>query len=292
MKIIILPNTIGNTPIVELPIKISSHIRIYAKLESKNMSGSIKDRPAYYMFTNAENRKLINKEKVLLESSSGNTAIGLAAISAIKKYKFIAVVGQNILEDKVNLLKYYGADIIKVPNGENLRIARQMVKEQPNKYQMLDQYRNKLNYISHYYSTAEEIISDLPNVTHVVVGMGTGGTIMGLSLRLKRFNPKIQIIGIEPAVDIHVQGLRNYTKFVPEIYSPKRLDQHLVLHDERASMNLVRELGKKYGISAGISSGAALWGALEVAKKIKKGKILAIFPDGIEKYLGMEELNS
>lgn len=286
MKKIFLPNSIGNTPIFKLPINFNSDIKIYAKPENRNLTGSIKDRAAYFMFEFAARTGAINKSKILIEPSSGNTAIALAAQSAANGYKFLAIFNQNVSLERIKLIKYYGAQV-KIINGDNnIEIARKMIEENSDKYQMLDQYKNKMNYMAHYYTTAEEIIKDLPEITHLVAGIGTGGTLMGLSTRLKQYNKNIQIIGVEPAYNIKVHGLRNLTEFVPEIYTENKIDNHLIISDSDIAFNLSKEIGKKFGISAGPSSGASLWAALETVKHIKTGNVLVIFPDGIEKYLG------
>jgi len=290
MKYKKLLQTIGNTPMVELSrYSPSSKIKILAKLEGSNPGGSIKDRIAFYMIKNAENKGLIKPDKIIIEPTSGNTGIGLAMISAIKKYKFIAVMPESVSVERQKILKKYGAEII-LTNGSKgtnyaIEFAHHLIKNEK-KYLMIDQFNNPANILAHYQTTGVEIVNQVPKITYFVAGMGTGGTLMGVGKRLKEFNKNIKIIGIEPMAGSKIQGLRNMKAYTPSIYDEKKLDGKLDIKDESA-FELMNDLFKNEGLSVGISSGAALWGAIEIAKKIKSGTIVTIFPDRGDRYLSL-----
>ncbi len=290
MKYKNLLQTIGNTPIIELSrYSPSLKIKILAKLEGSNPGGSIKDRIAFYMIKDAENKGLIKSDTVIIEPTSGNTGIGLAMISAIKKYKFTAVMPESVSVERQKILKKYGAEIILTDGSKGtnyaIEFAHQLIKNEK-KYLMIDQFNNPANVLAHYQTTGVEIINQVPNITHLVAGMGTGGTLMGVGKRLKEFNKNIKIIGVEPMQGSKIQGLRNMKEYVPSIYEETKLDSKLDIKDEIA-FELMNDLFKKEGLSVGISSGAALWGAIEVAKKIKSGTIVTIFPDRGDRYLSL-----
>jgi len=282
--------TIGNTPIVELRrYSKNSSVKIYAKLEGGNPGGSIKDRVAMFMIDDALKKGLLSHDKTIIEPTSGNTGIGLAMISSILGYKFTAVMPESVSIERRKLLKAFGAKIILTDGsrGTNyaIEVTKQIVANDTNIYTFLDQYSNEANINSHYETTGKEIIKDIPEITHFVAGMGTGGTLMGVGKRLKEFNPNIQIIGIEPKPVSTIQGLRNMTAYAPPIFDRNKLDQTIAIEDDNAAFELARDLYKKEGLSVGISSGAALWGALQIAKSVKRGNIVTIFPDRGDKYL-------
>jgi len=283
--------TIGNTPTVKLPKYSSDKIQLFAKLEGTNPGGSVKDRIAYFMIKDAEKRGILDKNKTIIEATSGNTGIGLAMISAVKGYEFTAVMPESVSEERKKLLKAYGAKVILTDGkkGTNyaIEVARNIVDENKDKYVMLDQFNNSMNVQAHYETTGQEIIAQVPKVTHFVAGVGTGGTIMGVGKRLKEFNPKIQIIGIEPRPKSKIQGLRNMSAYTPSIYDESKLDDKLMIEDG-VVFKLAQQLFRKEGISVGISSGAALWGAIEIGKKIEKGVIVTVFPDRGDKYISTD----
>jgi len=290
MKYKKLLQTIGNTPMVELSrYSPSPKIKILAKLEGSNPGGSIKDRIAFYMIKNAENKGLIKPDKIIIEPTSGNTGIGLAMISAIKKYKFIAVMPESVSVERQKILKKYGAEIIFTDGSKGtnyaIEFAHHLIKNEK-KYLMIDQFNNPANILAHYQTTGVEIVNQVPKITYFVAGMGTGGTLMGVGKRLKEFNKNIKIIGIEPMPGSKIQGLRNMKAYTPSIYDEKKLDGKLDIKDESA-FELMNDLFKNEGLSVGISSGAALWGAIEIAKKIKSGTIVTIFPDRGDRYLSL-----
>ncbi|MBN2267538.1 MAG: cysteine synthase [Candidatus Babeliaceae bacterium] len=285
-----LLDTIGNTPTIALPhYSPSPNVTILAKLEGGNPGGSIKDRVALFLIRDALARNLLHPGKEIVEATSGNTGIGLAMISAIMGYKFTAVMPENVSIERRKILQAYGAKIILTDGsgGTNyaIEVAQKLVGENPEKYLMLDQFKNKANVLAHYETTGTEIIRNVPGITHFVAGMGTGGTLMGVSKRLKEHNKSINIIGVEPKAGSAIQGLRNMAAYTPPIFSFSELDRTLSLSEDEPAFELARDLFKKEGISVGISSGAALWGAIELSKEIDRGVIVTIFPDRGERYL-------
>lgn len=282
--------TIGNSPIVELKRYSSNpNVKILAKLEGTNPGGSIKDRIALYMMLDAQKRGLFNTEKTIIEATSGNTGIGIAMIATILGHKFLAVMPESASIERRKLLKAYGAEILLTDGkgGTNyaIEVARTMVKENPDNYCMLDQFENAANISAHYETTGPEIFRDVPDITHFVAGMGTGGTLMGVGKRLKEYNKKCVIVGVEPKVGSTIQGLRNMKAYNPPIFDKSTLDRVLNLEVDEKAFTLARDLFKTEGISVGMSSGAALWGAIELAKELDHGVIVTVFPDRGDKYI-------
>lgn len=283
-------DTIGNTPIVELKrYSPGKKIKIMAKLEGNNPGGSVKDRIALYMISEAKRKGLLNGEKKIIEATSGNTGIGLAMISTILGLSFTAVMPESVSIERRKLLKAFGAEIILTDGAKGtdyaIQFADSLVTEKRNDYIMLDQFNNPANILAHYETTGKEIVEKIPDITHFVAGMGTGGTLMGVGRRLKKFKKDIQIIGVEPKPASKIQGLRNMQSFTPSIFDISKLDHKLEIKDDEIAFTLARDLFKKEGLSVGISSGAALWGAIEISKKIDEGIIVTIFPDRGDKYL-------
>lgn len=285
-----LLDTIGNTPVVELKrYSPNKKIKIFAKLEGNNPGGSVKDRVALYMINKARKMGLLTNGKKIIEATSGNTGIGLAMISAIYGYKFVAVMPECVSIERRKLLQAYGAEIMLTDGVRGtdyaIQITLDLIKNHGDKYLMLDQFSNQANVLAHYETTGMEIINSVPRITHFVAGMGTGGTLMGTGKRLKKYKKNIRVIGIEPKKDSKIQGLRNMGNYVPAIFDEKKLDSKLRMVDDEPAFTLARDLFRKEGLSVGISSGAALWGAIEVARKIKEGIIVTVFPDRGDKYL-------
>lgn len=284
--------TIGNTPTVELKtFSPKPGVKIFAKLEGGNPGGSIKDRVALKMIQDALEKGLLSKDKILIEATSGNTGIALAMIAAILGYRFVAVMPDNVSVERTKLLKSFGAEIIltdgsKGTNGA-IQVAIDMVEKSGGLYIMLDQFNNPANVLAHYETTGVEIIKDVPEITAFAAGMGTGGTLTGVGRRLKEYNPAIKIIGVEPPPNTRLQGLRNMEAYSPPVFDPSVLDLKLRAPEEEC-FTLARMLYTREGISAGISSGAALWGALEYGKTIDEGCIVIIFPDRGDKYLSTD----
>lgn len=290
-----LLNTIGNTPLVELKYFSTKGVKIFAKLEGVNPGGSIKDRVALYLINSAESNGLLHTDKEIVEATSGNTGIGLAMVSAIYGYGFTAVIPASVSIERIKLLKAYGAKVLltdgKGGTNHAMQIAREMVKNAPRKYYMPDQFENEANVMAHYDTTGVEILRDMPRITHFVAGMGTGGTLMGIGRRLKMYRGLIQVIGVEPLPGSKIQGLRNMKEYTPPIFHEALLDEKIEILDDEVAFQLAREVFVKEGLSVGISSGAALWGALEIAKRLKMGNIVTVFPDRGDRYISTELFN-
>jgi S-sulfo-L-cysteine synthase (O-acetyl-L-serine-dependent) len=279
---------IGNTPIIKLN-KINKNVNIYAKFEGNNPGGSIKDRIALKMIESAEKEGKLKKNQILLEATSGNTGIGLAMIAAIKGYKIILTMSKAVSEERKKILRAYGAKIIETNPDEGtdgaIRKAKELFNKNKKKYFLVDQYNNINNPLAHYHGTANEIIEQIPNITHFISTLGTSGTLIGVSKRLKEYNSKIKIIAVEPVKGHKIQGLKNMDEaIVPGIYNVNAYDKKIMINDENA-FSTARLIAKNEGLLVGMSSGAAMYVALNEAKKINKGNIVVIFPDRGEKYL-------
>jgi len=283
--------SIGNTPLVELKsLPKSSKVRILAKLEGCNPGGSVKDRPAYYMLKKAEESGELTKGKVILEPTSGNTGISLAMIGAAKGYQVTLVVPGCVSVERSRILEAFGANVIITPASEAtdgaIRKAHQILEEEPDKYFMPNQYANRSNPLAHYETTGPEIFAQTKGEIDVfVAGMGTTGTLMGTGRYLKERKPGIKIVGVEPTLGHAIQGLKNMQEaIVPEIYNPSMLDEKIVIEDDEA-YEMARLLATKEGIFAGMSSGAAVAGALKIAQQMDSGTIVTIIADRGERYL-------
>jgi len=265
-------------------------VRILAKIESRNPGGSVKDRVALAMIEGAEERGELKPGMTVLEATSGNTGIGLAIVCAVKGYKLSLVMSEGVSVERRRILRALGADIILTPaeRGTDGAIERaySMAREEPSRFYVPDQFNNPDNWKAHYLGTAEEIWRDTQGrVTHVVAAIGTTGTLMGISRRLKELNPRVEIIGAEPLPGHKIQGLKNLREsYVPGIFEKERIDLKLTIEDEEA-FEMARRLAKEEGILVGMSSGAAMAAALKVARTLEEGTIVVIFPDGGERYL-------
>lgn len=282
---------IGNTPLVEIRrLNPNPNVRILAKLESFNPGGSIKDRPALTMIEGAERRGELTADKIILEATSGNTGIGLALIAAVKGYRICLIMSEAVSEERKRILKAMGAELMFTPAslGTDGAIERgyQLVRDNPGKYYAPDQFNNPDNILAHYQGTAEEIWRQTEGaVTMVVCALGTTGTAMGLSQRLKELNPAVRIVGVEPYLQHKIQGLKNMKEsYTPGIYNRKMLDEKVNILDEDA-FETARRLAREEGIFSGMSSGAAVHVALEKAREMEEGVIVVIIPDGGERYL-------
>lgn len=285
---------IGNTPLIEISkLNPNKKVKIYAKLESANPGGSIKDRTALFMIENAEKRGDLNPGKTILEATSGNTGIGLAMIAAAKGYKLCLTMSESASEERKKILRALGAELIFTPASQGtdgaIEVAYRMLRENPDKYFGTDQFNNEDNIAAHYEGTASEIWEQTEGkVTAVVATLGTTGTAMGISKRLKEFNPQVKIIGVEPYLKHKIQGLKNMREsYRPGIYDKKRLDEKVNIQDEDA-FETARRLAREEGILAGMSCGAAMFVALQKAAEMEDGIIVVIFPDGGERYLSTE----
>lgn len=282
---------IGNTPLVRINrLNPNQNITIYAKIEGNNPTGSIKDRIALKMIEQAEAEGLLVKGKTIIEPTSGNTGIGLAMIGAVKGYDVEIVMSKAVSIERVKMIEAFGAkvtltDINRGTDGAIIK-ARELVKANPEKYFMPDQFSNKYNKIAHYKTTGEEIWKQTNGkIDYFISAIGTSGTIMGVGKALRENNPKIKIVCAHPVKGHYIQGLKNMEEaIVPSIYDPSEINETIMVETE-AAFEMTRQIVKKEGIFVGMSSGAAMYAAIEVAKKIKSGVIVVIFPDRGEKYL-------
>ena len=282
---------VGNTPLVSIDnINPTPAVRIYAKLEGNNPGGSVKDRIALYMLRSAEKDGLLTRDKIILEATSGNTGIGLAMIGAVKKYRVKLTMPACVSVERRKVLEAFGAELIISPSNEGtdgaIRLAHRIMSENPDLYFMPNQFDNPANILAHYETTGREIIEQTQGkVTHFVAGMGTTGTLMGVSKRLKEFNEKICIVGVEPVKGHRIQGLKNMTEsIVPKIFDPTRLDVRHIVTDEEA-FDATRMLAIKEGIFTGMSSGAAMQVALKMSSELSAGVIVVLLPDRGDRYL-------
>jgi cysteine synthase B len=282
---------IGNTPVVELTsMNPNREVRILCKLEGNNPGGSVKDRPAYHMINEAEKAGQLTKDKIILEPTSGNTGIALAMIGAAKGYRVELCMPGCVSKERKGILEAYGANVLLTPPNEAtdgaIRRAHQIHDENPDKYYMPNQFANPNNYLAHYETTGPEIFCQTNEEVDVFVnGMGTTGTLMGISRYLKEKKPSVRIVGIEPPLGHAIQGLKNMQEaIVPEIYEKNRLDEKITIDDELA-FETCRKLALTEGIFAGMSSGAAVAGALQVAADMQSGTIVVLIADRGDRYL-------
>jgi cysteinyl-tRNA synthetase len=285
---------IGETPLAEITkLNPGSNVRIFVKLEGYNPGGSIKDRAALFMIEKAEEQGELTGEKTILEATSGNTGIGLALVAAAKGYGITLVLSESASDERKKILKALGAQLIYTPahlgTDGAIEVAYEMYREHPEKYFIPDQHNNENNILAHYYGTAEEIWQQTDKkVTAVVATLGTSGTAMGISRRLKEYNEDIRIIGVEPYLRHKIQGLKNMKEsYRPGIFDSSRLDEKVNILDDDA-FEMARKLAREEGILAGMSSGAAMHVAVEKAREMTEGLIVVIFPDGGERYLSTE----
>ena len=283
---------IGNTPLVRLSTFESGlrNVELYAKAEWKNPGGSVKDRPALRMIQDGEKSGALTRDKIILDATSGNTGIAYAMIGAARGYRVRLCVPSNVTPERKRILKAFGADIVYTDpmqgsDGAILK-AREMYAAEPNLYFYADQYNNPGNWRAHYDTTAPEIIEQTGGrITHFVAGLGTSGTFVGAGRRFREFNRSIRLISVQPDSPLHgLEGLKHMeTAIVPGIYDTAVADEDLGVSTEDA-FELTRQLARS-GIFVGISSGANLAAALNVARRSPDSVIIMIFPDGGEKYL-------
>jgi cysteine synthase A len=292
---------IGDTPILKLNrITPEENANVYVKLESFNPGGSIKDRPGLYMIEKAEQTGKIGPGSIILESTSGNTGIGLAMAAAVKGYPIAIVMPENMSEERKKLLRFYGAELILTPAEKGMtgavETARQMA-EADKRYYLIKQFENPYNAESHEMSTAREILQQMDGqIDAFVCGVGSGGTITGIARVLKEHIPNIKIIAVEPAGSAVLSG-RTAGKhkiqgigagFIPPVLNIKFVDQIAVVEDDEA-LNMCRKLARKEALLVGISSGAAIYAALQLAADLDRDKnIVVIAADGAEKYVSTE----
>ena len=285
--------SVGGTPLVGLPtLSPSPEVRLWAKLEDRNPTGSIKDRAALWMLEQAEKDGKLRRGCTLLEPTSGNTGISLAMAAKLRGYRLVCVMPENTSVERRQLLRMWGAEIVSSPaaggSNEAVRVAKQLAVEHPD-WVMMYQYGNQANALAHYEGTGPELLADLPEITHFVAGLGTTGTLMGVGRYFREHKPGVRIVAAEPRYGELVYGLRNLDEgFVPELYDARLIDTRFSV-GPRDSLRRVRELLEAEGIFAGISTGAILHAALgQAAKAVRSGEradIAFVVCDGGWKYL-------
>ncbi|HEX9969859.1 MAG TPA: cysteine synthase family protein [Acidimicrobiales bacterium] len=282
---------IGNTPLLDISaLSPNPRVRILAKLEGQNPGGSVKDRIALSMIEDAEKDGRLAPGQTIIEPTSGNTGIGLAMVARIKGYPMKAVLPTNVSPERRQLLQVWGAEIVESPGAEGsngaVRMAQRLAAEHP-EWAFLYQYANPANPKAHYEGTAPEIWRDCPEITHFVAGLGTSGTLMGCSRFLKERNPAIQVWAVEPPAGEMVDGLRNLDDgYIPPVFDPDLLDRKKVVGPQESILGTRRLI--EIGVFSGISSGAALMGAVKCAGDVDEGVIVTLFPDAGWKYLSSE----
>jgi len=290
-----ISDRIGNTPLLKINritnVLKDRDVEIYAKAEWFNPGGSVKDRPALRIIEDAEKSGRLNRDKIIIDSTSGNTGIAYALIGASKGYKVTLVMPQNVSEERKRIVRAFGAKIVLTDSllgSDGAMIeAKRLVEEEPLKYFYADQYNNPSNWKAHYETTGVEIWEQTGGeITHFIACMGTSGTLMGTGRRLKEYNPDIQVISVEPSTPIHgLEGMKQMsTSIVPGIYDDHFPDRKLMVDTEDA-YTAVKRLAAEEGFFVGYSSGAALVASLKVAGEIDRGLIVTIFPDRGDRYL-------
>ncbi len=280
---------VGNTPLVRLQrLQGNSSNTILVKLEGNNPAGSVKDRPALSMIQHAEARGLIKPGDTLIEATSGNTGIALAMAAAIKGYKMVLIMPDNMSAERKTAMTAYGADLIEVTQKQGMEGARDLAEqmEREGKGIVLDQFANQDNPLAHYEGTGPEIWRDTQGtITHFVSSMGTTGTIMGTSRYLKEMNPDIQVIGLQPMEGSAIPGIRRWPQaYLPKIFDASRVDRVLDIQQKDAETTM-RALASQEGIFCGVSSGGAVAGALQIAAEVENAVIVAIICDRGDRYL-------
>ncbi|MFA6106518.1 MAG: cysteine synthase family protein [Patescibacteria group bacterium] len=284
-------DTIGRTPMVKInKLNKKKGVNIYAKIEGVNPGGSIKDRIALKMLEQGEKEGKLNKEKIIIEATSGNTGIALAMIGAARGYRVEIVMSAAVSPERIKMIKAFGAEVIltdktKGTDGAIMKV-RELAAENPDKYFNPNQFSNEYNKIAHYETTAREIWRDMGGkIDYFTAALGTSGTLMGIGAYLKKKNPAVKIVSAEPVKEHYIQGLKNMEEaIVPEIYDCEKLDDVIMIDTEEA-FRMARRIIAEEGIFVGMSSGAAMLATLKIAEKIDKGNIVTIFPDRGEKYL-------
>jgi cysteine synthase B len=285
-------SAIGNTPLIELTNLNSKKpsVRLFGKYEGANPGGSVKDRAAYWMIKKAEESGELTKGKIILEPTSGNTGIALAMIGAAKGYAVKLCMPECVSVERQRILQALNAEVVLTAAKEgtdgSIRKAHELLDAEPDKYYMPNQFENENNYMAHYETTGPELLAQTNGQIDVfVAGMGTTGTLMGAYKFFKEKKPQVKIVGVEPPECHTIQGLKNMTEsIVPRIYNPKMLDEKLTVDDGEA-FETTRLLAVKEGVFVGMSSGAAVAGALRIAKKMTSGTIVAVLPDRGDRYL-------
>lgn len=287
-----LVEAIGNTPLVELrnlPGKPAT-VKLWGKLEGNNPGGSIKDRPAKRMLEVAESVGALTRDKIIIEATSGNTGIALAMLGAAKGYRVVLCMSAGVSLERRRILEALGARLVLTNAREGtdgaIRRAREIVDRNPDRFYLPDQYSNENNVLAHYETTGPELVAQTQgDLDAFVAGMGTTGTLMGVARYLREHCPRARTIGIEPTMGHQIQGLKNMREAMrPAIYDPSQLDEKLVVSDQDA-FHMTRLLAHSEGLFVGMSSGAAVAGALQIAQRMSRGAIVVLLPDRGDRYL-------
>ncbi len=290
-------STIGDTPLVRINrLNPNRNTKILAKVEGFNPTGSIKDRIALSMIEQAEMQGTLHKGQTIIEPTSGNTGVALAMIGVAKGYDVEIVMSDAVSIERMQMIRAFGAKVTltegTLGTDGAIRRARELVRENPDKYFMPDQFSNEYNKMAHYKTTGEEIWKETRGkIGYFVSSIGTSGTIMGVGMALKEHNPNIKIVCAHPVKGHYIQGLKNMEEaIVPAIYDPSQIDITIMVETEIAYQT-ARQIVKQEGIFVGMSSGAAMYAAMETARRIDSGTIVVIFPDRGEKYLSTKLFN-
>lgn len=290
-------STIGDTPLVRInKMNPNKNTTILAKLEGFNPTGSIKDRIALNMIEQAEMQGTLKKGQIIIEPTSGNTGVALGMIGVAKGYEVEIVMSDAVSIERMQMIRAFGAKVTltegKLGTDGAIRRARELVKTNPGKYFMPDQFSNEYNKMAHYKTTGEEIWKETRGkIGYFVSSIGTSGTIMGVGMALKEHNPNIKIVCAHPVKGHYIQGLKNMEEaIVPAIYDPSKIDITIMVETETA-YETARQIVKQEGIFVGMSSGAAMYAAMETARQVDSGTIVVIFPDRGEKYLSTKLFN-
>jgi len=286
---------IGNTPLIRInKLTRKEDATILAKLEWYNISGSIKDRMAKYLIEYAEASGKLTKDKVILEATSGNTGIALAMIAAAKGYKITIVMPESVSVERRKIIKAYGANLILSPGEKRtsgaIELKQKLLRENPEKYIDINQFKDPANILAHYQTTGKEIIEQTEGkVDMIVVGIGTAGTGIGVSMRVKKYNPKIRVVGVTPKIGVSIQGLRNpKEKYPTQLFRKKWFDEVVEISEEKLPkiFEVARKIARKEGLLIGISAAAIMYVALKKAKELGKNQtIVAVLSDSGMKYL-------
>ena len=286
---------IGKTPLVRInKLTGPEDATVYAKLEWYNIGGSVKDRMGLYLINYAEAAGKLKNDKTILEATSGNTGIALAMIAAAKGYKIAIVMPESVTVERRTLIRAYGAELILSPGekgtGGAIEVKQKLLREHPDKYIDIDQFKDPANIVAHYETTGREILEQTKgDVDMIVVGVGTAGTGVGTSMRVKEFNPNIKVVGVMPKLGVSIQGLRNPDEPYPtQLFRRERFDEIIeITRDELLkTFEVARRLAREEGLIIGLSAGSIMYVALEKAKALGKGKtIVAVLPDNGMKYL-------
>lgn len=290
-----ITDLIGKTPMVKInKLTDPEDATIYAKLEWYNIGGSIKDRMALYIIKNAEAAGKLNREKVIIEATSGNTGIALAMLAAIKGYKITIVMPESVSIERRKIIKAYGAELILSPGEKGtsgaIELKQKLLRENPEKYVEVNQFEDPANILAHYQTTGKEILEQTGGkVDMVLVGIGTAGTGVGISMRVKEYNSNIKIVGVVPKLGVKIQGLRNPLESYPtRLFKKESFDEIVEIGEEEKerAFEIAKEVARKEGLLIGMSSSVIMYVALRKAKELGKGKtIVAVLPDGGERYL-------